>query len=86
MKLYVSDDPQVAILKNQVANLRNNPPHALFGHFPDQHQPDLNAGSKDPGIFYAPNEKSVPASIILKPLKNLDPEMVVNPDLLKKKR
>ncbi|MFK7848068.1 MAG: hypothetical protein AB8G77_22460 [Rhodothermales bacterium] len=40
----------------------------------------LNKGSVDPGIFYAPDEKTNPAAIIIKPLKNLDPEMVVNPD------
>ena len=42
--------------------------------------PDANSGSKDPGIFYAPNEQAEPAGIVIKPLKNLDPLMVINPD------
>lgn len=41
---------------------------------------DLNAGSVDPHIFYAPNESATPAGIVIKPLKNLDPDMVINPD------
>ena len=42
-------------------------------------QVDPNAGSKDPGIFYAPIEKAVPASNILKPLKEVDSLMAVDP-------
>lgn len=41
---------------------------------------NLNAGSVDPHIFYAPNEPATPAGIVIKPLKNLDPDMVINPD------
>ncbi|MEM8486930.1 MAG: hypothetical protein AAF564_15360 [Bacteroidota bacterium] len=41
---------------------------------------DPNAGSVDPHIFYAPNEAATPAGIVIKPLKNLDPDMVINPD------
>lgn len=41
---------------------------------------DLNAGSIDPHIFYAPNESATPAGIVIKPLKDLDPAMVINPD------
>ena len=41
---------------------------------------DPNAGSVDPGIFYNPAEPTEPASAILKPLKEVDPKMVFNPD------
>lgn len=41
---------------------------------------DLNAGSLDPGIFYNPEEPATPAARILKPLLEIDPEMVLNPD------
>ncbi len=43
----------------------------------------LNEGSIDPGIFYAPDEARMPAGIVIKPLKNLDSEMVIDPDQLK---
>ena len=43
-------------------------------------QEDPNAGSVDPGIFYAPVEPQTPAAIVLKPLKDLDPKMVIRPD------
>ncbi len=41
---------------------------------------DPNAGSLDPGIFYNPDEPAEPASAIIKPLKNVDPKMAINPD------
>ncbi len=41
---------------------------------------NLNTGSVGPHIFYAPNESATPAGIVIKPLKNLDPDMVINPD------
>ncbi len=41
---------------------------------------NLNAGSVDPHIFYAPNEAATPSGIVIKPLKEIDPEMVINPD------
>lgn len=40
-----------------------------------------NAGSMDPGIFYSPAEPATPAAHILKPLVEIDPEMVLNPDI-----
>ena len=43
---------------------------------------DLNAGSLDPGIFYSPEEPTTPAARILKPLQEIDPEMILNPDRL----
>lgn len=49
-------------------------------------QQDPNAGSIDPGIFYNPDESTEPAGIIIKPLQNLDPKMVINPDGLRKKQ
>lgn len=47
-----------------------------------EHNLQLNKGSKDPGIFYAPEEGRNPAAIIIKPLKDIDPEMVIDPDQL----
>ena len=41
---------------------------------------DPNAGSLDPGIFYNPDEPAEPAAAIIKPLKNVDPKMAINPD------
>ncbi len=41
---------------------------------------DTTFSSVDPGIFYAPDETTTPAAQILKPLLEIDTQMVIDPN------
>ena len=79
--------PQVLVLAdNQNMFLKNKRLSSLYRDVLKDKKSGLNAGSPDPGIFYAPNEHTKPAAMILKPLKDVDPLMSVNPDSLNRLR